>query len=87
MKALKETKISELTEEQIESRKQYLLTLSDDDIIDYLLYILDNEYYSPHVAPSHEIDDKLNDKTFHFIADTRFSKFRWQILEKIEKDE
>lgn len=75
MENLKKNKISELSQEQIESRIQYLLTLSDDKIINYLLYLFDNEY-----SKSNEIDEKVE----NFISDVRFKKFRNSILENIK---
>ena len=73
IKELKKTKISDLSPEQVESRIEFLLTLSDEEILKYLTYSLDVEYSSDSKTPE-------NDKVKDFIADYRFERFRQDLL-------
>jgi hypothetical protein len=76
MEELKNVKISDLTTEQIESRKQYLLTLSIEETSDYLLYLLDEEYDLGHGKDNKVVQD--------FLADQRFEKFRYFIMDQVD---
>ena len=70
IKELKKTKISDLSPEQVESRIEFLLTLSDEEISEYVLYVLDVEYELHSTTPE-------NMKVCDFLADPKFTKFRY----------
>jgi hypothetical protein len=79
MEELKNVKISELTPEQIKSRKEFLLTLTKEEVMDYLLYIMDEEYVLGDQS-------KENIKVQDFLADERFNKFRDLIVKELDID-
>lgn len=41
---LKNVKVNELTETQLTSHKEEVLTLNETEIVDYLYHLIDNEY-------------------------------------------
>lgn len=79
---LKNNKISDLSTEQIESRIEFLLTLSDEEILEYLTYILDVEYISTDICTIPEIGSDIYVE--NFISDFRFKKFRDLIFDEAE---
>ena len=75
--SMKERKLSNLEPEQIENFIKFLVTLSNDQIVDYLLHIMDNEYSINY------IDIKIE----KFLADQRFIKHRDLIMTEVDVDE
>ena len=69
---MRNTKISELTPEQIDNRINSLLVLPFDDVIKYLLYLLDIEYLS---ATKEEEQSILS-----FISDKRLRNYREGVM-------
>ena len=67
---LKKTKVSDLSPEQAKDRIEFLLTLSDEEISEYVLYVLDVEYELQSITPE-------NEKVCDFLADPRFNRFRY----------
>ena len=75
--SMKERKLSNLEPEQIENFIKFLVTLSNDQIVDYLLHIMDNEYSINY------IDIKIE----KFLADQRFIKHRDLIMKEVDVDD
>lgn len=71
---MKERELSKLEPEQIENLIKFLVTLSDDQIIVYLLYLMDMEY------EFYEADINVQ----KFLADQRFLKYRDLIMKEVE---
>lgn len=76
---LKNIKIDDLSFEQIEDRIKFLLTLSDDEIIDYLFHVIDNESDSPNITPCPNVVE--SEKVFLLMSDERLEKFRKKLRE------
>jgi len=77
---MKERKISQLKVKQNENLKRFLGTISDDEIVGYLLHVLDIEYTLSE-------DTKDNKAAEAFLADKRFGKFRDAIMKHVDDDE
>jgi len=77
---MKERKISQLKVKQNENLKRFLGTISDDEIVGYLLHVLDIEYTLSE-------DTKDNKAAEAFLADKRFGKFREAIMKHVDDDE
>ena len=74
--SMKERKLSNLEPEQIENFIKFLVSLSDDQIVDYL-HLMDNEYSINYV------DIKIQ----NFLADQRFLKYRDLIMKEVDTDD
>ena len=77
---MKERKISQLKTKQIENLVRFLCTISDDEIVGYLLHVLDIEYTLSE-------DTKDNKAAEKFLADKRFNKFRDAIMKHVDDEE
>ena len=77
---MKERKISGLKAKQNENLIRFLQTISDDEIVGYLLHVLDVEYTLSE-------DTKDNKAAEKFLADKRFNKFRDAIMKHVDDDE
>ena len=77
---MKERKISQLKPKQIENLTRFLGTISDDEIVGYLLHVLDVEYTLSE-------DTKDNKAAEKFLADKRFNKFRDAIMKHVDDEE
>jgi hypothetical protein len=76
---MKERKISQLKPKQSENLVKFLGTISDDEIVGYLLHVLDIEYTLSE-------DTKDNKAAEKFLADKRFLKFREAIMKHVDDD-
>lgn len=76
---MKEKKVSDLNKEQINNLIKFLMTISDDEIVGYLLHVLDIEY-------TLSDDTKENKAAEKFLADKRFTKFRETIFSHVDDD-
>lgn len=76
---MKERKISQLKPKQQENLARFLCTISDDEIVGYLLHVLDVEY-------TLSDDTKDNKAAEKFLADKRFNKFRDAIMKHVDDD-
>ena len=77
---MKERSISVLKLKQVENLIKFLETISDDEIVGYLLHVLDTEYTLSE-------DSKPNKAAEKFLSDKRFSKFRDAIFKHVDDDE
>jgi hypothetical protein len=77
---MKERKISQLKPKQQENLVRFLQTISDDEIVGYLLHVLDIEY-------TLSDDTKDNKAAEKFLADKRFNKFRDAIMKHVDDEE
>lgn len=77
---MKERKISQLKPKQQENLVRFLGTISDDEIVGYLLHVLDIEYNLSE-------DTKDNKAAEKFLADKRFNKFRDAIMKHVDDEE
>jgi len=59
---------------------RFLQTISDDEIVGYLLHVLDIEYTLSE-------DTKDNKSAEKFLADKRFNKFRNAIMKHVDDDD
>lgn len=69
LNALKQKNIKNFNERQKENVKRFILTLSEDEAVSYILKILDEEYKYM------KTNDDDNDIAEEFLTDVRFSKF------------
>ena len=74
---MKNTKISELTPEQIDNRINSLLVLHFDDVINYLLYLLDIEYLS-------STKEEEEQSILSFISDKRLRDYRVGVMKHFD---
>ena len=77
---MKERKISQLKTKQQENLIRFLCTISDDEIVGYLLHVLDVEYNLSE-------DTKDNKAAEKFLADKRFNRFREAIFKHVDDEE
>jgi hypothetical protein len=74
---LKELQVSKMKDHQIENVKKFILTISEDEAIAYLLKVLDDEYQMN--------DDSEDNKAAEiFLKDKRFKHFHAAILKHCE---
>jgi len=76
---MKERKISQLKPKEQENLIRFLQTISDDEIVGYLLHVLDVEYTLSE-------DTKDNKAAEKFLADKRFNKFRDAIMKHVDDE-
>jgi len=76
---MKERKISQLKVKEQENLARFLCTISDDEIVGYLLHVLDVEY-------TLSDDTKDNKAAEKFLADKRFNKFRDAIMKHVDDE-
>lgn len=77
---MKERSVSVLKPKQLENLIKFLGTISDDEIVGYLLHVLDTEYTLSE-------DSKPNKSAEKFLADKRFNKFREAIFRHVDDDD
>ncbi len=77
---MKEKKVCDLKNNQVENLIRFLTTISDDEIVGYILHVLDVEY---NLSDS----TKPNKKSEKFLGDKRFSRFRETIFGHVADDE
>lgn len=76
---MKERKISQLKPKQSENLVKFLETVSYDEVVGYLLHVLDIEY-------TLSDDTKDNKAAEKFLADKRFNKFRDAIMKHVDDE-
>jgi hypothetical protein len=76
---MKERKISSLKAPQKENLVKFILTISDDEIVGYLLHVLDVEYTLSE-------DTRDNKEAEKFLADKRFLKYRDVIMKHVDDE-
>ena len=74
---LKQKNIMEFTPKQKENVKRFILTVSEDEAVAYILKILDDDYKYM------KVNDKDNDMAEEFLTDERFAKFYDAILQHV----
>lgn len=77
---MKERKVSQLNAKKTENLIKFLQTISDDEIVGYLLHVLDIEY----TLSEETKDNKAAEK---FLADKRFNKFRDAIMKHVDDND
>lgn len=77
LNALKQKSILEFNKKQKENVKKYIITLSDDEAVSYLLDVLDNGYKYM------KENDNDNDVVEEFLKDPRFKKYYAAIMKHI----
>jgi len=77
---MKERRISNLKTKQVENLTKFLMNISDDEIVGYLLHVLDTEYNLSEESKENKTAEK-------FLSDKRFSKFRDTIMKHVDDDE
>jgi len=81
---MKERSISALKPKQVENLIKFLQTISEDEIVGYLLHVLDTEYS---LTDDNKGSDDANKKAEKFLSDKRFLKFRDTIFKHVDDDE
>jgi len=76
---MKERKVSGLKVKQVGNLINFLQTVSDDEIVGYLLHVLDVEY-------TLSDDTKDNKAAEKFLADKKFEKFRAAIMRHVDDE-
>lgn len=79
LSSLKQMNIANLKDYQKENVKQFILSLSEDEAVSYILKILDDEYKYM------KTNDAENDIAEEFLSDERFAKFYDAILKHVPK--
>jgi hypothetical protein len=82
LNSLKEIDIMSLKDVQLENIKEFLTSMSDDEVVGYLLYLLDDQY-----SLNDDTNNKKNMKVKDFIKDKRFKKFFKTILDHCSKED
>lgn len=77
LNSLKGMEINSLTPEQKENVKKFILTVSDDEAVSFILKILDEDYKYMND------NDQENDLLEEFLSDKRFAKFYDSILQHV----
>ena len=77
LNSLKQKNIMDLTDKQKENVKRFILTVSEDEAVAYILKILDDEYKYL------KVNDYENDIAEEFLTDDRFAKFYDAILQHV----
>lgn len=82
MENLKNVNINELNDEQLQNHREKVLMLEHNDIIDYILYLLD-KFYDMDEDPD---VDKIKNKTFYSIFNKEdLEKYKVDLFERIDK--
>jgi hypothetical protein len=77
---MKERKIYQLKLKQVENLTKFLQNISDDEIVGYLLHVLDTEYNLSETSKDNTMAEK-------FLASKRFDKFRDAILKHVDDED
>lgn len=79
LNSLKQMNIMGLKDYQRENVKKFILSISDDEAVSFILKILDDDYKYM------KVNDDDNDVVEEFLSDERFEKFYNAILEHVPK--
>jgi len=79
LNSLKQMNIMGLKDYQRENVKKFILSISDDEAVSFILKILDDDYKYM------KVNDDDNDAVEEFLSDERFEKFYNAILEHVPK--
>ena len=77
LQALRQKNITKLNDKQKENIKKFILTVSEDEAVSYILKILDDEYKYM------KQNDEENDIAEEFLTDKRFAKFYDAIMKHV----
>ena len=77
---MKERKVFQLKSKQVENLVKFLGTISDDEIVGYILHVLDSEY-------NLQEDNKENKIAEQFLSSKIFNKYRDAIYKHVDDDE
>jgi len=77
LNSLKQKNILDFNAKQKENVKRFILTVSEDEAVAYILKILDDEY------KYQKVNDADNDVAEEFLTDERFAKFYDAILQHV----
>jgi hypothetical protein len=80
--ALLEVKLVDLTDDQLKAHKDAVLTLDENEIVQYLEHVIDDEY--DYVSESET--DTNSQNVVSFLKDQDFKKFYDIILTDTDKD-
>lgn len=80
LSTMKERRVSQLKPKQADNLVKFLQTISDDEIVGYILHVMDIEY-------SLSDETKNNKVTEKFLADKKFLRFRDAIFKHVDDDE
>jgi len=76
---MKEKRVADLKSHQVDNLVKFLMTVSDDEVVGYVLHVLDMEYnLSDNTKPN-----KMSEK---FLADKKFERFRATIYGHVDDD-
>ncbi len=74
---MKEKKVADLKSHQVDNLVKFLMTVSDDEVVGYVLHVLDMEYNLSDNTKSNKMGEK-------FLADKRFERFRATIYGHVD---
>ena len=77
LNSLKQKNIKDLNSKQRENIKRFVLTVSDDEAVAYILKVLDDDY------KYQKVNDQDNDVAEEFLTDERFARFYDAILQHV----
>jgi hypothetical protein len=77
---MKERKIAQLKPKQVENLVKFLCTISDDEMVGYILHVLDTEYNLSEEGKENKMAEK-------FLASKAFNKFRDAIMKHVDDDD
>ena len=77
---MKERRISVLKPKQVDNLVSFLMNISDDEIVGYLLHVLDTEYNLSEESKENKMAEK-------FLSDKKFSRFRDAIMKHVDEDD
>lgn len=83
---LKTKQIINLSENEIEEIKNFILNCSNDDAKNYILHVLDNEYTFAETEEQKKAAEKfLSDKRFNYLRDEIFNELEEETLEYVDE--
>jgi len=74
---MKERKVFQLKVKQVENLVKFLCTISDDEMVGYILHVLDTEYNLSEEGTENKMAEK-------FLASKAFNKFRDAIMKHVD---
>ena len=77
---MKERKVFQLKPKQVENLVKFLCTISDDEMVGYILHVLDTEYNLAEEGKENKMVEK-------FLASKAFNKFRDDIMKHVDDDD
>ena len=78
---LKSMDISNLPEDKIENVKVFVTDLEDDEIVSYIIKLIDDKYDDKYLGIDTKKDAELNKFIFSFLKDARFKRLKDKITE------